>query len=291
MKKRLVFILNPLKGKRHLVYLEKNIREVIDQNVYDIELKCTEYSKHGTVLAKEAAASGAYAVVAVGGDGTVNDITAGLLDSDTILAVLPGGSGNGLARSLKIPLQLKAALQLINKGKVRHIDVGFANGRPFISNAGLAFDAYIAWQFAHTPHHSLPYYVWLVTKHMRSYKEWEFEIEVDGKPLKEQCLMVSVANAEQLGYNFKLAPHASLTDGVLDLVVIRKIPKLMMSNIIWHAVTGTMHKSRYVTTMTGKEFKIKHPKLRIMQTDGDSFECANEVDITLKKGALPIMVP
>ncbi len=289
--KHLVFIINPRAG----VEREKEIKAAIAANisaaVYSHEIQYTQFAKHGTDLAKQAAASGAYAVVAVGGDGSVNDVVQGLAGSNTALAIIPKGSGNGMARTMKIPLDVAAAMQVINGGKIQDIDLAYANDRVFISNAGVAFDALISKKFATSIKRGLGVYSWLVTKYLWLYKPWNFEITVDGKVITEKAFMVNVANGQQFGYNFKIAPMADYTDGVLDLIIIRSFPKILGGLIALRALTGTIMSSPYVTHLTGKEISIKHPQLKLMQTDGDAHACANDIKFTIKQGAQKVIVP
>ncbi len=146
--KHLVFIINPNSGVDRQKAIQRAIDNKLDTTKYTYEIVHTRYAKHGTELAKEAAENGAYAVVAVGGDGSVNDIVTGLMNTDTALAIIPKGSGNGMARAMEIPMKEEEAIEIINKGNSIMMDIGFANGRPFISNAGVAFDALISKKFA-----------------------------------------------------------------------------------------------------------------------------------------------
>lgn len=289
--KHLVFIINPKSGVERQKEIKAAIDSDLDKNQFSYEILKTEFAKHGTTLAKEAARNGAYAVVAVGGDGSVNDIVQGLLGTDTMLAIIPKGSGNGMARTMKIPLDTVGAIQVINKGKVVAMDVAFANGRPFISNAGVAFDALISKKFAKSEKRGLMVYSWLVTRHMWAYKEWEFSITIDGKPLKEKAFMINVANGQQFGYNFKIAPMASYTDGVLDLIIVKKFPKVMGGTLVLRAMNGSIAKSPFVEHITGKEIVITHPSLRLMQTDGDAHPCESSIKFTIQPGAQKVIVP
>lgn len=290
-KKHLVFVINPKSGVDRQKAIQDMIQDTLDHSLYSFELVYTQYAKHGTELAKDAAAKGAYAVVAVGGDGSVNDIAAGLLYSDTALAIIPKGSGNGMARTLGIPLDVARAIEVINREKISMVDIGFANDRPFISNAGTAFDALIAKKFSKSTRRGLAIYSWLVTKHMWLYKEWNWNIEIDGRKITEKAFIVNVANAQQFGYNFKIAPQADWTDGIFDIVVIRKFPKFLGGALVLRAMAGTIVNSPYVDTYKGREITISHPNLRIMQTDGDVHECENKIKFRIEKGLLKVLVP
>jgi diacylglycerol kinase (ATP) len=290
-KKHLVFIINPKSGVERQKEIKEGIESHLDKHIYSYELLYTEFPKHGTELAKEAARNGAYAVVAVGGDGSVNDIMKGLLGSDTLLAIIPKGSGNGMARTMNIPLDTNGAIKVINKGHVKNIDIGFANGLPFISNAGVAFDALISKKFAKSTRRGLMVYSWLVTKYMWLYKVWDWHITIDGKSFNEKAFMVNIANGQQFGYNFRIAPMADYTDGQLDLIVVRRFPKILGGAIAFRAMKGTIANSPFVKHFRGNDITIHHPSLRLMQTDGDAHPCENKIQFTVKKGAQRVIAP
>lgn len=290
-KKHLVFIINPKSGVEREKAIQQAIDEQLDTNKFTYEIVHTEYAKHGTKLAAEAAVKGAYAVVAVGGDGSVNDIVAGLIGTNTALAIIPKGSGNGMARTLGIPLKEQEAIEVINKGNTIMMDIGYANERPFISNAGVAFDALISKKFAKSVRRGFAIYSWLVTRYMWTYKEWDWDITIDGKKLKEKAFIISVANGKQFGYNFKIAPDANWTDGLLDIIIIRKFPKLLGGILVLRAMNGTITESCYVDHYRGKEITLSHPKLKLMQTDGDAHDCGNIIHFRVEKGLQKVIVP
>lgn len=290
-KKHLVFIINPRSGVDRQKAIQQAIDTRLDQDKYTYEIVYTQYAKHGTELARMAARNGAYAVVAVGGDGSVNDVVVGLLHTDTALAIIPKGSGNGIARTFHIPLDEYKAIDLINKGNSSRVDIGYANGIPFISNAGTAFDALIAGKFASSKRRGLVAYSWLVTRHMWTYKEREWLITIDGEEIREKAFMVNVANCRQFGYNFQIAPQADWTDGIFDIIVIRKFPKLLGGGLVLRAMNGTITDSPYVRHYRGRNVKIAHPDMDVMQVDGDLLTCASTVDFSIKKGILKVMVP
>lgn len=290
-KQHLAFIINPKSGVDRVKAIQDVIDAHLDKEKYSYELIHTQYAKHGTELAREAAAKGAHAVVAVGGDGSVNDIVTGLIGTDTALAIIPKGSGNGLARTMGIPLKEIEAIQTINKGNITKIDIGFANGHPFISNAGVAFDALIAKKFAKSKKRGFAIYSWLVTKHMWLYNERKFDIIIDGEKVHERAFIISIANGKQFGYNFQIAPNADLTDGLFDIIIIRRFPKLLGGLLVMRAMQGTILGSPYVKHYLGKDVTITHPELKLMQTDGDAHPCANEINFTIKEKIQKVIVP
>jgi YegS/Rv2252/BmrU family lipid kinase len=289
--KQLIFIINPSSCVDRQNAIHAAIDECLDHAQFTYEIWHTEYAKHGIELAKKAATNGAYAVVAVGGDGSVNDIVKGLLGTDTVLAIIPKGSGNGMARTLNIPIDEREAITLINKGNTIAMDVAYANGEAFISNAGVAFDALISKKFAKSLRRGLTVYSWLVTKHMWMYREWEWDLTIDGKKMKEKAFIINVANGRQFGYNFKIAPGASWTDGLLDIVVVRKFPKILGGVLALRLLKGTIIQSPYVKHYHGKEVTISHPKLNLIQTDGDAHPSQSSVHFRVEPAAQRVIVP
>jgi diacylglycerol kinase family enzyme len=175
----------------------------------------------------------------------------GLLGSNTALAIIPKGSGNGMARAMQIPLNEREAIQVINRGNTIMMDIGYANGEPFISNSGVAFDALIAEKFALSLRRGFSAYSWLVTKHMWLYNEREWLISIDGREIRETAFIINIANGSQFGYNFRIAPGASWTDGLLDIIIVRKFPKVFgafMALRLLRGSTPTLTSSRSTET-------------------------------------------
>jgi YegS/Rv2252/BmrU family lipid kinase len=291
MKKHLVFIVNPRSGTDRVKAIQSAIDAGIDTKLYSYEVQYTERAQHAIELAKKAATDGAHVVVAVGGDGSVREVAMGLMGTNTALGIIPKGSGNGMARTLGIPLKVSEAIGVINAGALRRIDVGYVNDNLFISNAGVGFDALISGKFARSKRRGLAAYSWLVTKHLWLYRDWDWRITIDGEVHKERAFLVNVANGQQFGYNFKIAPLANYTDGMLDVTIIRKFPKMLGGGLLVRALNGAIHKSPYVKHYRAKEISIAHPDLRMMQTDGDAHACGNRLEFRIVPCALDIIVP
>ncbi len=290
-KKHLVFIINPKSGVDRKKPMRQTIDEALNHAQFSYEILHTKFAKHGIELASKAAADGAFAVVAVGGDGSINDVVQGLMGSHTALAIIPKGSGNGMARTLNIPLHDREAIELINKGKYTMMDLAFANGKPFISTAGVAFDALISKKFSTSKKRGFGRYSWLVFKHLWTYKAWQWQIKMDGDDKSERAFIVNIANGQQFGYNFIIAPEADWTDGLLDVIVVHKFPKLYGAVLMLRALTGTITSSRYVKHFRAREVMVSHPELKWMHTDGDVHSCENEVRFTVQQGAQKVLVP
>lgn len=289
--KHLVFIVNPRSGVDRQKAIEAHVKATLDSTVYTYEIRYTEYAKHGTKLAAQAAANGVFAVVAVGGDGSVNDVAKGLIGTDTALAIVPKGSGNGMARTLRIPLSTQKALSVINAGKTMLMDVGYANDHAFLSNAGVGFDTVISAAFASSNRRGLKAYSWLVAKHLWSYQSLPWRISSNGQTFSQPAFMISVANGQQFGYNFRIAPDASWTDGQLDVVIVRRFPKILGGMLVLRALTGSITRSPFVQHFRTKEIVVSHPQLSMMQTDGDAYPVEKEVRFSVEAAALRVIVP
>jgi diacylglycerol kinase family enzyme len=147
-KKKIVFIVNPISGTSGKKFVLRLIDEYLDRNLYDYEVVKTERMGHATELAREAVAQKADIVCSIGGDGTVNEVASGLIHTRTALAIIPSGSGNGLARHLRIPTDPLSAIKILNRGLVQEMDYGTVNGKPFFCTCGVGFDAFISQKFA-----------------------------------------------------------------------------------------------------------------------------------------------
>ena len=290
-KKSILFVINPKAGVDRVKAINKAISATLDQSKFDVELVYTEYAKHGTELARNAAEKGVDIVVAVGGDGSLNDIVSGIYGSKTILGIIPKGSGNGLARTLGIPLKIEEAIAVINQMKLHALDVGKANDHLFISNAGVGFDAVVTKKFEGNEKRGLLTYVKIITQKIWTYKARHWNITIDGQSLREKAFMITVANGKQLGYNFHVAPQAVMDDGLLDLVLIRNFPRIFGGIIALQAFSGILDKSPFVKTFRGKSIQLHSANNTLMQADGDCHTCPETLEMTVMPQPLQVIIP
>lgn len=255
------FIINPISGTES----QKKIPEIIERLFYGMsyEICHTQAPGDGKRLAEEAVKKGCDVVVAIGGDGTVNEVAQALVYQRAVLGIVPTGSGNGLARHLKIPLNVVKALQLIKRGDYRKIDTIQANGQVFFNVGGVGFDAHIGKAFAKAKRRGFFSYLKLVLVEYFRYEPQSYEIYYDGNTLKTEAFLVSFANSSQYGNRIIIAPNASLEDGMLDLVIIEKFPFLALPGIVWHLLTKRIDNSSYVNAIQCSQVAIK----------GEGLEC------------------
>lgn len=290
--KKIRFIYNPNSGLIHpITYVRRLIERYFPSNLCSYDIKTTEGIGHATTLAKEAVSEACDIVVAIGGDGTVNEIASALMNTDLHFGIIPIGSGNGLARGLGIPLLLGKAVRLITTGSVRAIDVGLANGRHFFTTSGFGFDAAIGKKFGeYKMRGPAPYYLAGVTEYF-SYKQPEFKITCDNKKIKVKALVVAVVNVKQYGNSAIIAPHAIPDDGLLDLCIIRSVKLLPTVLHLPKLFTGQIEKAPNVEFYQGRNFTIVRDKSDVYQLDGEVIDEKEEkIQITIVPKGLKVIV-
>ena len=216
-------IINPISGVGSKRKIPKMIEGICSKKNCSLNISFTEYAGHASELTRQAIEEGAEYILAVGGDGTVNEIARAMIHSNAILGIIPKGSGNGLARELHIPMDVKRAIDLIAKGHVTTIDCCRANGQVFFCTCGVGFDAAVSQKFANEKRRGSLTYIKNTIEEYLSYKPEPYELVVDNQTIKEKAFLVACANASQYGNNAFIAPHANIQDGR----IIRQHPGVM----------------------------------------------------------------
>jgi len=292
MSKEICFIVNPKSGTGKWKGIEEGIKAHLDKS-FTYRILYTEYPCHATQLAKEAAQNCSI-VVAVGGDGMMNEVARGLLVTNTALAIIPTGSGNALARHLKIPLTHKGAIECINKMHSTIIDSATMNGKPFFAVCGTGYDAEIANKFAKSKTRGFFTYLSLSITSYFSYKPATYSITVDGNTYTEKAFLVSIANSSQYGNNATIAPKASLRSGILDVCVLKPFSLLISPVLAIRLFAKTLDLSPYMKTIRGTNIEIRnaddHTPLCI-HYDGEAEGEAMEMKVEVKPQSLKVIVP
>ena len=221
--KKLVFIINPIAGGVRKDKVVTAIGKYIDKKRFATEIRYTEYAGHATALADSAVKEGADIVVAVGGDGSVNEVAKALIGTSVVLGIIPCGSGNGLARHLCIPMNLRAAMTLINKTFVTTVDTASVNGVPFFCTSGIGYDARVCSEYTKAGTRGLVTYVEKSIAEYFTYHSRWYRIKTEHGEIIRRAFVITFANANQWGNNFHVAPHASVKDGLMDMVIIHPI--------------------------------------------------------------------
>lgn len=266
---RLVVIINPKAGTDKIKAYQNILHEELGQ-CFQLNIVLTQYAGHAIKIAEEAVTNKCFGVIVIGGDGSANEVAQALVGSQTALGIIPKGSGNGLARSLHIDLKFKEALNTIKKKNLESIDVGLVNDdHYFLSNLGVGFDVKISKDFKETNFRGFWGYTKLIAKNIVNFKPQTFKLTIDNKIFYIKAFLLNIANAEQFGFNFKIAPKASLQDGIFDIVAIKKFPLYYSPALLLQAFSGQLYKNKFVTKWNGKSIQISHPKLNYYQVDGD----------------------
>ena len=290
-KKTVLFIINPISGIGKQKNIEDLIRTHTDTAVYDYQVKFTIGPGEGTWLAKQAVAEGVNVVVAVGGDGTVNEIGQVLVGSDTALGIIPTGSGNGLARHLKIPFQFEKAIEVINLCKIKKIDTATINDQTFLSIAGVGYDAFVAKKLANAARRGFFTYFRIVSNEYPKYEPKRYTLEVDGRIIKRKALSITFANSNQFGNNTSIAPNAQLDDGLIDVCIVRRIPLYLVPFYVPMLFTKTFHKTHYIEIIRAKQAVVTREKGKTIHLDGDPSRTGKVLEMKVNPLSLNIIIP
>ena len=233
MKKKIRFIINPKAGTSKGEEVPSLINKIIDQNIFDVEIIFTEYAGHGEILTADAVSKNFYAVIAVGGDGSFQEIARATIGTDALSGIIPKGSGNGFARHLAIPMETENALAIINRGNTQTIDVIKVNGKLCVNVFGIGFDAHIANLFSKSKKRGYFTYVKLVLSGFNKFNPLELDVTGDGKEMKLKSFLLTLANGSQFGNNAMIAPRADMTDGLMDVCIMKKFPFYIAPALIY----------------------------------------------------------
>jgi YegS/Rv2252/BmrU family lipid kinase len=291
--KKIIFLVNPKSGVNHSrkALLKDYAAQVLDAEKYTWEIIFSKSAGHLYELSKSAAENGADIIVAVGGDGTVNQVAKGMFGSSAVLGLVPAGSGNGLAHHLNIPVDIPASLEVINKAEEKIIDTCSVNGELFVSIAGVGFDALVAKKFAETKRRGFLSYLNIVTNEYTWYRPRKYKLNIDGKIYKREALFVSFANTNQFGYNTIISPDASIEDGLVDVCIMKKVPLLLAPGIIGLLLTRKIDSSGYVEIIRAKEVCFTRRKNRPVNIDGEPVKLTPELTVKVNPASLRVLVP
>ncbi|MCH2230673.1 MAG: diacylglycerol kinase family lipid kinase [Crocinitomicaceae bacterium] len=289
MKKKIRFIINPISGVGSKGDIPNLIREHLDQSIFEYDIAYTEYRKHAKKIAKESADQKYDVVCAVGGDGSVHEVGTALIGSETKLAILPAGSGNGLARHLNIPLNLKDAILCINKDQAIKMDTVLVNDKSFLGIGGYGFDAVIAKKFDTHHKRGLRGYIYLIIREFFKYNPINVSIDLDGKVKSLPVVLCTVANASQFGNGFTVSPKSDVTDGKLELCLLKPFSIWSAPYIAYRFFRKSGDKSRFAEIIPFKKAKIRLSK-KIAHYDGEPFDVKDELNISVVPKSLNILV-
>ena len=290
MKKKAVFVINLISGTSDKAAIPGLIDQYLDKTKFEYEIAITQYAGHASEFATKAKDDGVDVVVAVGGDGTVNEVARAIVHSNTALGIIPCGSGNGLARHLLLPLNVRKAIDVINKSEVRQLDYGIINGYPFFCTCGMGFDAFVSMKFAEAGKRGPITYVENVLREGLKYKPETYTIEDDNGTLQYKAFLISCANASQYGNNAYIAPQASMSDGLMDVIIMEPFDVFEAPQISIEMFSKTLDKNSKIKTFRTRHLHIHRDKPGVIHYDGDPVMTGADIDIELKPKGINIIV-
>ena len=293
-KQKIIIIINPRAGIGYYKKVNRLLKKHLDKSQYDYQLLLTQYRGHGYVLATEAVQNGTDIVIAVGGDGTINEIARALIGKDTVFGFIPTGSGNGLAHHLKMPINISRAIKVINEQHILKIDTLKINEKTCISIAGMGFDAHIAELFDKSSRRGLFPYLNFVIRSFFSYPPKTYVVEADGEKKEHTALMISIANSSQWGFNVKISPQASIQDGYADVCFVKKPPFYQLISYAAELLTGNIHRNKSAIAIYRFAKCVIYEKDNVNQPfhiDGDPMERQSKLEVAVLPQSLKIIVP
>ena len=289
-KKKILFIMNPISGNAKKTGIPKIIETTLDTGLFDFEIEQTKYVGHACELAVKAKDKGYDAVVAVGGDGTVNDVAKALTHSETALGIIPCGSGNGLARHLMLPMDIAKAVEVINAFTIHDLDYGVINDIPFFCTCGMGFDAFISMKFAESGRRGPVTYLENILREGVKYKPETYEIKDESGSSLCRAFLISCANASQYGNNAYIAPQASMSDGLLDVIIMEPFDILDAPQISIDMFNKTLDKNSKIKTFKTKHIQIHRQKPGFIHYDGEPVMTDSDVDISIRDKGIKIII-
>lgn len=301
--KNIAFIINPISGTAELQSakrkLPKLIMQTLDAEQWLPNIVFTERAGHATELAYQFARMGFDAVVAVGGDGTVNEVARGLVKGNgrmangeraTALGIIPMGSGNGFARHLNTPMRAQKAIEMINHSEPISVDYGLANNRLFVSTCGTGFDALVADNFAGSNKRGFMTYLQSVLKEAFSYQPQTYHIVGDGLDVTHKAFLITFANANQWGYEALIAPKASVQDGKMDIMLMSSHALLGSASLALRLFAGSIDDSHFMDTIRAKDVTLERESAAPFHIDGDPVEMEKDIHIKIVADGLRVLV-
>lgn len=299
MPRNFIYIINPISGTK----TKKDVQDLIEKKTKEQNISFQifpsvasgDYSFLYPIIEEQKVTD----IIIAGGDGTVNQVINSLLHCKVNFGIIPCGSGNGLALAAKIPKQPSKALAVIFDGKPVLTDAFYINNVFACMLCGLGFDAKVAHDFAHQPKRGLITYIKEVVKNFLSAKTYLFEITINKKSFCTDAFFISIANSNQFGNNFKIAPKASLSDGLLDIVIVTKQNKLSLIVQTLKQITGNNklqtetieEKKKEIIYFQTKKITILNKSEAPLHIDGDPAETSSRLEIIVKEKCFRLHQP
>ncbi len=290
MKKKIIIIINPKSGSGKITTLKRKLDQYLDSALFQYEILTTHHRGHATELARAAVKSQTYAIIAAGGDGTINEVAQALVHTSTALGIIPMGSGNGLSYHLGMDRNINKAIKVINSHALLDIDSGWANDSFFVNVAGIGLDAAVAYRIMNNPNKGFIPYLLASLKESLSFKFFKAQVTIDDSVEVGEYVLVVVANGSFYGYNFAITPQALLDDGLFDVLLVKKVNLFGYIPLVYRMLTKTMDKSPNVIYKKAKKISIQTQDKTYFQIDGEGFVAQEMTNFKIKPSSLKLIV-
>lgn len=288
---KVFFIINKYSGAGFRSELEGLIVSQCDTLNLECTIEFTQERGHAKELARKAASLGFTKVFAVGGDGTVNEVAQGLVHSNIAMGIIPKGSGNGLARHLHIPMNIRKSVEIVRSQKTIRMDTLKINDKLSVNVSGIGFDGHVAGLFGKNGKRGLFGYMKLVTKEFFRFKEFPIEITVDDNLMHRNTFILALANSSQFGNNATVSPYASICDSLMDICFIKKVPLYQSIGFANKLFSGKIDTSDFVEIIQAKKVNILFPKPMPYHIDGEPMDPESNFNVVVEPASLTIIVP
>lgn len=289
LKEHIRFIINPISGVGRKNKIPNLIEKHLDHTRFDYDIVYTQYKHHAKKISSEAARSDIPIICAVGGDGSVNEVGTALIGTSSRLAIIPSGSGNGLARHLHIPLDIKKAIHCINDSKSIVVDTVQVNNQTFIGTAGYGFDAIIAKKFDQHNKRGFLSYVYLTIREFIRYKPISVTIKVKDRIETLSIVLLTIANSSQFGNGFTVSPESKMNDGQIELVVLKPFSRWLIPSVVFRFFTKKHQRARHSEIISFQRAQILTAS-NLAHYDGEPATVASELNVHVIPQSLNIIV-
>lgn len=288
--KRIAFIINPISGTGKKNLLPQLLKEYLDHSKFTFEIIYTQYRGHGVEIAKQILEQEGFDIIGVvGGDGSINEIGRSILYSKVAMAIIPAGSGNGFARHFGIPCEPIEAIRYLNNAVIKQVDSGKINEHCFFATAGLGFDARVAHEFDQTERRGLFGYIKAIFQQLRKCKDIPYLIEFDKQKIEQKSFILTIANTSQYGNACTISPKSNASDGLLELVTLKKPSYFRMSESLFKLFRRNIDTYRDFSSISASEFKI-HSENQKGHVDGDPIIIEKENWVTIAPKSLNLLI-
>lgn len=290
IRKKIYTIINPISGTKS----KKEIPEMmasVDPREYEVHILMTGYEGHATQIAQDAIKDGVECVIAVGGDGTINEVAKALVGTDVVLGIIPSGSGNGLARDLNIPLNYTKALEIIQQGNTASIDYGIANDHIFFCTCGVGFDALVSEKVLNQSSRGKFMYAKSMLDVYVNFKPEHYKVTTPDGTFDDTSFLITCANASQYGNNGFIAPEADMQDGKMNIAILKSLAPIDIPQTAIQLISKNIGNNANLVEIITSEALIERKTAGVMHLDGNAIQTDKDICVKIIKQGLKVLVP